>query len=292
MAKQRIAPNPNVGRNIAALMERKPELGSQPLLAKRTGIAQSTVGRILRGESNATSHNLKAIAEAFGIEVDLLYADPQGFLTIIEMKKPGDRPSRGDVMTQMGAVAVRPAREVPIVGTTQGGPPDRIWLETGHPVGHGDQYVEVATSDPHAYGLRVVGDSMAPRIMEGEWIVVEPSVEPHPGDEVVVRTVDGEVMVKVFVARNGDTIILDSINQAFKRITKNVAELDFMHYVGPRLPARAVKKRIEVQGYSGGDRRWHDEPFDMERRASATRIDSEGAGESQQHDARRGVLKR
>lgn len=163
-------------------------------------------------------------------------------------------------------VPMRRGVEVPIVGTTQGGPPDRIWEEIGYPTGHGGLYVDVATGDANAYGLRVVGDSMAPRIMEGEWIVVEPNTVPQPGDDVVVKTVDGEVMVKQLVAEHGDTVILASINEAFKRITRPLSDIVFIHYVGPRLPARAIKRRIETESYCGEDRRHGAKPVRPNRR--------------------------
>lgn len=283
MAKQRIAPDPNVGRNITALMQKNEALSSQPKIAARTGLAQSTVGRTIRGDSNASSHNLKLIAEAFGVDVDTLFLDEDAFARALNVPQAQ---KSANVLELMGAVPLRATRNVPVVGTTQGGPPDRIWLETGHPVGHSDLFLEVATSDPHAYGLRVVGDSMAPRIMEGEWIVIEPSVECHPGDEVVVRTLEGEVMVKVFAAKHEDTIYLDSVNQSFKRITKTLAELDFMHYVAGRFPPRSVKKRMEIANYGGPFRRTHDEPVSIERRASAVKVSGEGTDQAADEPSR------
>lgn len=77
MAKTKVAPNPNVGPNIERLMAGRPELGSQPLLAKRTGLGQSTIGRILRSEVNTSAETLQKIASAFGVRLDVLYRDPK-----------------------------------------------------------------------------------------------------------------------------------------------------------------------------------------------------------------------
>lgn len=79
MAKTRVAPDPNVGRNIAVLMEGSITLNSQPALAKRTGVAQSTIGRILRAEVNPTGDNLRKIAGAFGVDVGTLYWQTERF---------------------------------------------------------------------------------------------------------------------------------------------------------------------------------------------------------------------
>jgi len=169
-----------------------------------------------------------------------------------------------------GAHILRSAHEVPAVGTTQAGPPDRLWQELNYPVGYSDQYLEVATPDPHAYALRVVGNSMAPRIMEGEWLMVEPSSEAQPGYDVVVRTTDGKVMVKRLASRHNDAILLESINEAFQRITLMAHEIDFMHPIGGIFPPRAIKQRvgdaIKREEYKGPWQRVVEKSVEAERR--------------------------
>lgn len=61
-----------IARVLDGLMKADAELGSQQKLGKKTGIGQTTIGRIRRGEQNATVENLKAIADAFGISVGQL----------------------------------------------------------------------------------------------------------------------------------------------------------------------------------------------------------------------------
>lgn len=164
----------------------------------------------------------------------------------------------------------RPPIEVPVVGTTQGGPPDRLWDELCYPVGYSDEYLEVSTPDQHAYALRVVGNSMAPRIMEGEWLLVEPSKEVYPGDDVVVKTVDGEVMVKRLISDRDGRLVLASINEAFQQITIPTSNVVFLHYVGGIHPARSAKQRIsgaEVMPDHG--RRHHQAAVEVERRLPA-----------------------
>ena len=225
------------------------------MLVDRDGLA-ATARRF--GKPDRQINDMLAGRKAFGEKVarsmEARYdpTRPPGWLDTLDQVRSG---AENIAAIPAHAVRLTPGREVPIIGTTQGGPPDRIWEETGYPVGHGGLYVDVATADANAYGLRVVGDSMSPRIMEGEWIVVEPNTVPQPGDDVVVKTTDGEVMVKQLVAQHGDTVILASINEAFKRITRPTSEIVFIHYVGPRLPARAIKRRIEQDSYCGEDRR-------------------------------------
>lgn len=53
-------------------MVANPGLNSQQKLSRRTGLGQTTIGRIRRGEGNATVESLKAIADAFGVTVGYL----------------------------------------------------------------------------------------------------------------------------------------------------------------------------------------------------------------------------
>jgi SOS-response transcriptional repressor LexA len=254
MVKTKVAPLSLMANSLQALLDSNLGPTSGNALAAASGVGQSTISRILNGEGGTNAATLARLAAVYGQRIDFFFSeDPVG-----DLRRP--------IVRAGSATPIKLARNVPVVGTTEGGPPDLDLSQLGHPVGHGDQYLEVASADPNAYGLRVVGDSMSPRIMDGEWIVVEPNTEIHPGDEVVIKTTAGEVMVKTLAARNGDTVILSSVNEAFKRITKEVSEIALIHYVGPRLPARAVRRRIDVPSYQGPDRRVLQRAVSVDRR--------------------------
>lgn len=121
---------------------------------------------------------------------------------------------------------------IPVVGYVLGGDKG-FFEETGHATGHGEGYVTYPTKDKGTYALRVRGDSMRPRIKPGEYIVVMPGHHVMAGDEVVVRTQDGRVMVKKLGMRRSDIVELQSINEAdHPPITLEAREIVLMHYVG------------------------------------------------------------
>ena len=120
--------------------------------------------------------------------------------------------------------------QVPVVGTAQLGT-DGFWLETEHPVGHGDGYVALPSNDPNAYSVRVIGDSMHPRIRSGEFVVVEPNHQYSPGDEVLVVTRDGRSMVKEFLYRRDGHVALHSLNESHGRTTIPETDVEKIHYV-------------------------------------------------------------
>lgn len=133
-------------------------------------------------------------------------------------------------------------KEVAVVGTTQAGP-DVAWEELGYPPGYGADYLDAPSKDPRAYALRVKGASMAPRMREGEVILVEPSLQAQPGDEVVVKTRRGDVMVKTLISIRNEEVTLDSISPDFDRIVLPASDCLFMHVVAGVFRASSVRKR-------------------------------------------------
>ena len=56
-----------MAQRLRALMDATPALDTQMKISARSGIAQSTVGRILRGDVAVTLDNVEALAKAFNV---------------------------------------------------------------------------------------------------------------------------------------------------------------------------------------------------------------------------------
>lgn len=119
---------------------------------------------------------------------------------------------------------------IPVAETAQLDP-DGHWKQSEHPGGTGDGYIHMPSRDEHAYAVRVIGDSMHPRIKSGEYVVVEPGHECSPGDEVLVRTTDGYSMVREFLFRRGGFVALQGIGAQATRITLPETDISSLHYV-------------------------------------------------------------
>lgn len=113
-----------------------------------------------------------------------------------------------------GGAAARPAATMPLIGFAQAG--DRGFFDdAGYPVGGGwDEIPFPEVGDPHAYALEVSGDSMEPLYRDGDVVIVSPVANVRRGDRVVVRTTEGEVMVKQLVRLTARRIDLASVNPA------------------------------------------------------------------------------
>lgn len=215
-------------RNLAYLIAKQ---GINPTaLAKATGVQQPTIHRILKGESDdPRTATVQPLADYFGVSVEFMRtADAEAF-------DHGKLPEPYEVEA---APNLRRFKNVPIVGTVEGGP-DGYLEELGHPVGHGDGLIEYPAKDQNTYALRVRGESMRPRIKSGEFIVVEPNTEPNPGDDVVVICHDGRKMVKELLYTRDGEVTLGSINNGFKPISLQLQDIQAIHYVAAIVPRGA-----------------------------------------------------
>ena len=171
---------------------------------------------------------------------------------------------------------LRNLHQVPVIGTTQGGFPDRIWTDGDFPPGDSDSYAECSTADENAFLCRVVGDSMAPRYRPGEFCLVEPNTEAEIEDDVLVRLVTGETMLKRLLGLRGG-LRLGSYNDSTV-YTYEPGEVRWYYYVAHGVPARKIRHRIETATYNGRDRRWVDAPGHPARRAEDAKVDQPAAG--------------
>lgn len=92
-------------------------------------------------------------------------------------------------------------------------------------------WLRIYSGDKDAYGLKVKGDSMWPRIQSGEYVVIEPNTGVHSGDEVFVRTKDGHNMIKVMTKTRDGSYQFSSVNNEHKPITLDPTDVDKMHFV-------------------------------------------------------------
>lgn len=110
-----------------------------------------------------------------------------------------------------------PTRTVPVISKAQAGT-EGFW-EDAYPVGEGMDRVSCPDDiiDPAAFAFRVEGDSMAPRYLPGEVVIVDTTKPVMNNDDVVCKLVDGSVMVKRYKIIHG-VIFLESYNSAVEPI--------------------------------------------------------------------------
>jgi len=196
-------------------------------LARALGVARQDVynwkKRDLPGEKEAAAAKFIGctIDDLINLaQVELLRREKEGLYTSKRL-----RPS----MVRSDHISV-PAGRVPVVGTAQLGD-GGYWLELEHPVGSGDGYLDIPSNDRNAYAVRVMGDSMHPRIRSGEFVICEPNHPYGPGDEVLVKTTDGRSMVKEFLYQRDGQLVLNSVNDGHARLSLPEDHVEKIHYV-------------------------------------------------------------
>lgn len=197
MAKTKPIPRPDIGERLRKLMKNTPHLSTQMAIAKRAGIGQTTVGRILRGEVDPSAENMRKIADAFGTTVEYLLT---GSFTVIR--------KFADTNVEPGP-ALR--GHVPLISWVQAG----NWGEVMDNFAPGDAEDWLPCPrkfGPHAFALRVRGVSMEPRYQDGDIIFVDPDAQPEHGKNVVARLDDEHEATFKQLVIEGDKKFLKPLN--------------------------------------------------------------------------------
>lgn len=147
-----------VSMNIKTLLQ---HFGvSNASIAKEIGVDKSTLTRWFTSDSSPRSESVKAIADYFEIPVSLLYEVPVEFEKDIELIRKSDavyEVSAGQGRINDGADTFRPSQ---------------------------GRYA------------RVVGDSMLPTLMDGDYVSIVETTDVLPTDYAVVRINGDELTIK------------------------------------------------------------------------------------------------
>ena len=133
-----------------------------------------------------------------------------------------------DSFVQLIGDAARTGQSVPLLGFAQAGA-GQHFDNDGFPVGKGwDEMALPSVNDDHAYALEISGDQMRPVYRDGDVIVISPATAIRRGDRVVVKLVDGEVMLGELKRRTAKTLELQSLNPSQADHTLAAAEVKWI----------------------------------------------------------------
>lgn len=228
-------------RNLAALREARCG-GKSAEMARLLGRDASYVSRMLYPEGKAGGKRIaddmrEHIEQSFGLPPYWL-DQPVGLSINTDSRPETDtlslnglgRKCDPDQASDFGTEVAIQYRGIPVVGMAQFGN-DGFFEELQYPTGFGDGLVQYPSRDVNAYALRGNGNSMAPRFRHGEFIIVEPGTEVHPGDEVMVRLTSGRTMGKVFAYARDGMHYFDSINLDHAQVVVPSDQIEKMHFI-------------------------------------------------------------
>lgn len=190
---------------------------SKAELARIAGVSPQAVNNwFKRGEIGKDS--AIKIASATGIDLSWILGDSDSM--------PTSKPTLHDVKSEVEVLGELSDGLIPVIGDAVLGMDGLIDMMEFHA-----GWLRIYSDDKHAYGVRVRGDSMWPRIQSGEFVVIEPSTKVAPGDEVFIRTKDGHNMIKILNYNRSGDYQFTSINNDHKPFTLAVDQVEKVHFV-------------------------------------------------------------
>ncbi len=187
----------------------------QAALASKVGIATRTLQRWEKGEQVPDGVALTALAKATSVQPSWLLTG-EGEMYPAPSRPENVYPLPGSVRRRNKLV------DLPLISAVPAGKVATIF----HPE-YTDEYVTVDdVKDPGAFALKVKGNSMSPRIEDGDVVIVSPQAEARSGDICVVR-VNGEDTLKK-VKFEGNYIHLIPLNPEFEPVTVKKKEVNFV----------------------------------------------------------------
>jgi len=186
----------------------------QTSLADKIGVVTRTLQRWEKGEQVPDGIAITKIAKATNVQPTwLLTGDGEMYVS----------PSRPENVYTL-ATQRRNMRlsELPLISSVPAGKVATMF----HP-DYVDNYVTVDdVKDPGAFALKVKGNSMAPRIEDGDIVVVSPQAEVRSGDVCVVRVNEEDTLKKVKF--EGNYLHLIPLNPEFDPVTVKKKDVNFV----------------------------------------------------------------
>lgn len=208
---------------------------SQAELAKKSGVSQSTIGNLEAG-IRLTARSITAIATALGVNPVWL-AEGKG----IAESTDGQVSSIKNVTASSIGV-----RRIPLISYVQAG--CMVEVVDPYQLGDASEYLQTDLVDlsPSAFALEIRGESMLPDFKEGDRIIIDPLIEPMPGDFVVAKNGHEEATFKKYRPRgkfdeNGNTVFdLLPLNPDYPPMHSDIVPL---RIIGTMVEHRRYRKK-------------------------------------------------
>ena len=190
---------------------RKIKRYSQAEISQLLGVTQQAVGKWETGRSTPDPQTIARLAEILGTTADVLLGLQQD--------------AENSPVVGRNAFSRYTQCEIPVIGTVRAGYGALAFEED-----YGKEYASV--KDPSSYFYLVVrGDSMEPRIQDGDLALVHRQPVLDSGDLGVLIYGEGEGTLKRYV-RRGNAVVLQPFNPDYEELVLRGEELEQLHVVG------------------------------------------------------------
>jgi len=205
---------PILGNRIRMARENK-EL-DQGTLSKKIDVAMRTLQRWEKGDQVPDSNYLMRLAKHTGVR-------PEWLLTGGGEMYP-TQPSHSNIIPFQKDELVKNVSlvDIPLLSSVPAGKTNAMFYPE-----YAERYVTVDNvKDKTAFALVVKGNSMSPRIEDGDIVVISPREEARNGDICVVRVNDEDVLKKIKIEEHHVHLI--PLNSNFEPITVRKRDITFI----------------------------------------------------------------
>ncbi len=180
------------------------EMGvSQVSLAKSLCCTRGAVGHYLSGRRHPNLRQLKQIAE-------ILHIEP-GWMLFGNVNNAVHETGQTYKVTNHN-------RSIVLRGSTKTG------------IGADVIGQVVIPSDPaNTFALSVIGTDWAPRVHDGEILILTSDFKPQPGDELFIRYRDGHLDLQQLVRLQANQIVLETLTERRCRQSHALSDIESMH---------------------------------------------------------------
>lgn len=135
-------------------------------------------------------------------------------------------------------------RRIPVISYVQAG----LMSEACDPYAAGDGGEWLLTDShlsPSTFALKIKGDSMLPDFREGDTVIIDPAVEPMPGDFVVAKNGENEATFKKYrprsITANGENVFeLVPLNEDYATLHSDKVQI---RIIGTMIEHRRYRRR-------------------------------------------------
>lgn len=189
-------------------------------LVNRTGINKGALSCYISGRYQPKQNNIYLLAKALDVNVEWL----MGANVEVSHFREANRSSQ-------------PPIRIPVLGRVAAGIPINAVEEI---IDWEELPADMVTSDSEYFGLRIRGDSMSPRIMDGDTIIARRQNDAESGD-IVIAIVNGNDGVCKKLKKTGSGIMLISLNPAYEPMVFDHADID-------SIPVHIIGRVVELRG--------------------------------------------
>lgn len=193
-----------LAKNLKRIMYAKGK--TQTDLQKDLGIKKSTISSWMTGNRLPRMNKIDMLCDYFGVQRSDLLEDKKGYAS---------------------------KKRIPVLGSVAAGIP----IEAIQDIIDWEELTDEMSVTGEYFGLRIRGDSMTPRIAEGDVVIVRQQPDAESGDVVIVQ-INGDTATCKRLSKHQNGISLISFNPMYEPMT--FTEEDII-----RLPITIIGKVVE-----------------------------------------------